>query len=173
MFVQAYQSYLFNQLLSQKISMNPSKGGEVGDYVVELDSHGLPLKVATLIVQGDKMKANENLTNGKKCLVLPIFGYETEIPDSTDGDVAREILSEEDVQLGDFYLPELKEFSSQGTFRPTIAPIKDLNISRMSGDTLNPNRTALELKFSLRKGEYATILLREIMKSEEPMNMGF
>ena len=173
MFVQAYQSYLFNRLLSQKLSMNPSKGGEVGDYVAELDSHGLPSKAAKLIVQEDEMKINEDLRDGKKCLVLPVFGYKTEIPDSADGDVEREILSEEDVQLDDFYLPELKEFSSQGAFRPVIASINDFNVSRISEDSLNPDRVAVELEFSLRRGEYATILLREIMKPEEPMNVGF
>jgi len=173
MFVQAYQSYLFNRLLSQKLSINPSKDGEAGDYVAELDSYGLPSRAATLIVQEDKMKINEDLRDGKKCLVLPVFGYKTEIPDSADGDVEREILSEEDVQLDDFYLPELKEFSSQGAFRPVIAPINDFNVSRISEDSLNPDRVAVELEFSLRRGEYATILLREIMKPEEPMNVGF
>jgi len=173
MFVQAYQSYLFNRLLGQKLSTTPSKGGEVGDYVTELDSHGLPSKVAKLIVQEDKMKINEDLRDGKKCLVLPIFGYKTEVPDSADGDVERKILSEENVQLDDFYLPELKEFSSQGAFRPMIAPINDFDVSRIAEDSLNPDRVAVELEFSLRRGEYATILLREIMKPEEPMNMGF
>lgn len=173
MFVQAYQSYLFNSLLSQKLSMNPSKRDGVGDYVVELDSHGLPSRVATRIALGDKIKVNEELRNGKKCFVLPVFGYKTEIPDTADGDVEREILSEEDVQLDDFYLPELKEFSSQGAFRPMIAPINDFDISRTLGDPLKPDRITVELEFSLRRGEYATILLREIMKPEEPMSTGF
>ncbi|MBQ8373158.1 MAG: tRNA pseudouridine(13) synthase TruD, partial [Candidatus Methanomethylophilaceae archaeon] len=58
----------------------------------------------------------------------------------------------------DFVIPELPRCSSKGGRREILCPMKDLK-HQMNDD-------GYTLSFSLPKGNYATCLLREFMKSE-------
>ena len=58
------------------------------------------------------------------------------------------------------------EASSKGGYRPVIMPIKDFQTLEINDDPLNESKKMLKVTFSLGKGSYATILLRELMKTD-------
>jgi tRNA pseudouridine13 synthase len=73
-------------------------------------------------------------------------------------------MEEESVFMKDFYIKELQEVSVEGGFRQASMLCKEFSYS------LND---FLETKFVLNKGSYATILLRELMKPNDPIKAGF
>ena len=77
--------------------------------------------------------------------------------------ITKEILQQEGVTAKDFYIKEMQELSHQGGFRQ--APLWCMDFSYRK----NP----LAASFKLPKGSYATTLLREIIKPEDPIRSGF
>ena len=71
------------------------------------------------------------------------------------------ILKAEDVQPKDFFLKEMQELSNEGGFRNSSINCQEFSIS----GTL--------VEFTLSRGSYATILMREIMKPSDPIIAGF
>jgi len=55
--------------------------------------------------------------------------------------------------------------SSEGGFRPAPLLCSDLSYKR--------EERGFVLEFSLGKGEYATVVLREVLKPEQPQLAGF
>jgi len=74
----------------------------------------------------------------------------------------REALEELGIELNMFRVRSLPETSTRGTLRPIIIPRWDIEI-------LSHTEDELLLKLSLPPGSYATIVLREIMKSSDPL----
>ncbi|MCH7876958.1 MAG: tRNA pseudouridine(13) synthase TruD [Thaumarchaeota archaeon] len=143
-YIQAYQSFLFNQYLSSAFSdgedlfeAQPSDvcfdfHGIIGKYVKGLDQH----------------------------LALPFVGYSYYKKTRFDYQISK-ILEQEEIVPKDFFIKEMQEVSSEGGFRQ--AAIHCSNHS--SYDTT--------VEFSLSRGSFATILLREIMKPKDPIIAGF
>ena len=71
------------------------------------------------------------------------------------------ILQQEEISPKDFFIKEMQEASSEGGFRQ--AAIQCTNYS--ANDNV--------VEFSLSRGSFATILLREIMKPNDPILAGF
>jgi tRNA pseudouridine13 synthase len=77
--------------------------------------------------------------------------------------ITRAILQEEEVAPKDFYIKEMQELSHQGGFRQAPLWCTDFWYE------LDP----LRVSFKLPKGSYATTLLREIIKPDDPIRSGF
>ncbi|QMU53670.1 MAG: tRNA pseudouridine(13) synthase TruD [Nitrosopumilus sp.] len=139
-YVQAYQSFIFNQSLSAAFVDGENLfEAQIGD--VCFDSHGIIGKY----VQGSDQK-----------LALPFVGYSYYKKTRFDFQISK-ILKHEDVSPRDFFIKEMQEVSSEGGFRQ--AAIHCSNHSSRDNT----------VEFSLSRGSFATILLREIMKPKDPM----
>ena len=68
---------------------------------------------------------------------------------------------DEEITPKDFFIKEMQEVSSEGGFRQAAIHCTDYMSEK--------NR----VEFSLSRGSFATILLREIMKPREPLDAGF
>ena len=77
--------------------------------------------------------------------------------------ITKAILQEEEIDAKDFYIKEMQELSHQGGFRQ--APLWCTGFSY--------KRDPLKVSFKLPKGSYATTLLREIIKPDDPIKSGF
>ena len=90
--------------------------------------------------------------------------------------ITRAILEEEGVAPRDFYIKEMQELSQQGGFRqaPLWCTCFSHQISN-NNDNNNNNKSQhrLAVSFQLPKGSYATTLLREMLKPEDPIASGF
>ncbi|MGI0005375.1 MAG: tRNA pseudouridine(13) synthase TruD, partial [Nitrososphaera sp.] len=75
--------------------------------------------------------------------------------------ITRQLLEEEGVAARDFYVKEMQELSQQGGFRQAPLWCRDFS-----------HRDAT-VSFKLPKGSYATTLLRELIKPDDPIRAGF
>ena len=170
LFVHAYQSYLFNIILSQRMKRNlPFNVAIAGDVVCFHNEFGFPDPDKVERVTEDKIEGmNRLLKRGRAFVTVPIFGYETEFADGVVGAIERKVLEDEAIELDNFHIEKMPELSSKGTSRPVLLPVKLK--AEISDDELNPGRLKVKLNFFLPKGTYATVLLREYMKDEKHEN---
>ncbi|MGI6009849.1 MAG: tRNA pseudouridine(13) synthase TruD [Methanomethylophilus sp.] len=160
MFVHAYQSYLFNIMLSRRIEAGlPLNRPVEGDIVVPLDSDGIPLHEQTVKATAKNIDLVERQVKLKKAFVTGcLFGSKSEFADGQMGEIERKVVEEQKLEPRDFEIPGLPHCSSEGGRRELLCPVKDLSWD-VSGNTYT-------VKFFLPKGNYATCLMREFMKSE-------
>jgi tRNA pseudouridine13 synthase len=174
LFVQAYQSYLFNRFLTARIKQGiPLNKAELGDWVVRVERSGLPMVNTAKIVSGDDSAEIESLLkNGKMRVALPLVGCNPQISRGSMGQIQKQILDEEEVNLENFKMKELTTMGARGGLRAITAPIRDFKMHDVSFSAGDRGLETL-LSFVLLRGCYATVLLREIMKPNSPICSGF
>ncbi len=158
MFVHAYQSYLFNRILSERIRRGmPLNEPLVGDVVLPVDKDGLPDHDKYIPVT----KTNVDLVatqvrNGRAYVSAVLFGSESVMAQGEPGEIEESIIAGEGIGRPDFVVPIIPECSSTGSRREIVAKYSELTYSVKDLD--------LEIGLALGKGCYATTFLREIMK---------
>ena len=143
-YIQAYQSYIFNKSLSAAFSDGENLfESESGD--VCFDSKGIIGK----FIKG--MDQN---------LALPFVGYSYYKKTRFHPQISQ-VLEQEEISPKDFFIKEMQEVSSEGGFRQAAIDCSDYS----SHENV--------VEFTLSRGSFATILLREIMKPSDPIFAGF
>jgi tRNA pseudouridine13 synthase len=174
LFVQAYQSYLYNMFLSERAKRGiPLNDVLVGDYALELDSRGLPTGRVSKVSESNLSHVKERVHKREVVLGIPLVGLDVEVSGGVQGEIEREILSKEGVAPQDFGVECMPEVRARGGFRRVLTPIINLEVSDISEDPVNPSRFKVELDFILLRGSYATVLLREVMKPRNVVEAGF
>jgi tRNA pseudouridine13 synthase len=173
LFVQANQSYLFNRFLSERVKrgffLNKA---EIGDYVVGVERSGLPLTKMSKMVSAEKLlEINEQVRLGRMRVALPIVGVRQKLSEGIMGQIEKEVLEDEEINITS-KTNELSKVGERGGLRTTITPIKDFKVQNVITNE-NSRDCRAELRFMLLRGSYATVLLREIMKPEDPLEAGF
>lgn len=175
LFVQAYQSYLFNRFLSERI-----KGGfslnkaEVGDFVVNVERSGLPMVNVTKVAGAEAVaEANELVKAGRMRVALPLIGIKQKPSQGVMGQIEQHILEEEGIKPENFKVKEVSESSGRGGLRAVLAPVQGFKLHGISTVASDQSYSQADLSFMLLRGSYATVLLREIMKSKNPIKAGF
>ncbi|MFT4325925.1 MAG: tRNA pseudouridine(13) synthase TruD [Candidatus Woesearchaeota archaeon] len=110
LFVSAYQSYLWNSVVSQKISQ---------DKNIASESH--------IEISGMKLAVPKDYLSGE----LPLLGFETE-------DVCEEyedLLTKEGLSQRHFIIPQLAFISAGGSFRSICVRVPDLEIKQTASKT--------------------------------------
>lgn len=164
MFIYAYQSYLFNQILSERIKKDiPINKAVEGDLILPFRKGKLeekPIKVNSFNID----KVNFQIAKGKAFVSGILVGFDSDFADGAMGEIERGIIEKEKIDLRDFIIPDIPFISSSGVRRPILSTVNDLSFD------LNKNENILKLCFSLKKGCYATCLLREFMKTDDIKN---
>ncbi len=160
MFVHAYQGYLFNLILSERLRRGTPLGeAAVGDRVLPLDAWGVPAKGREIPAdEGNLEKVNRQLREGAAAVGGPVLGTEMTPASGEPGALEADVFATEGVGPEDFVVPEMPRLSSKGMRRPLLARITDLKT--------HVEAEGARLTFALPRGTYATCLLREFMKSE-------
>lgn len=157
LFIHAYQGYLFNVTLSRAVASRMEVGKATnGDNWCIVDRHELNAEG----VHG----AREPVLEGA-IPMIQLVGYSFRDYGSRFDSIIVEVLKEEELEPKQFYIKEAQEISSEGGFRHAPLLAKDLHYR------LDDNSASLG--FSLGRGEYATSLVREIVKPEDPFSAGF
>ena len=143
-YVQAYQSFLFNKTLSMAYEYEEELFSPINDDVCFDKNFELGK------YQNDPMQK----------LAIPLIGHSYYKKSRFDYYI-KKILEEESIFPKDFFIKDFQELSLDGGFRNTSINIQDFSISKNI------------VKFQLPRGSYATIVLREILKPENPLNCGF
>ena len=153
LFVHAYQAFMFNKCLSSMI-MN-------GESISCCLKNDFCFKLENQMTMGKLMKyLDDGNTNLVPAMHLPGYSFK-----STDGRFEKSLclmMKQENISPKDFYLKEMQELSVEGGFRQLPLLVNDFAYS-----------DNLLVKFKLPIGSYATILLRELMKPNDPIKSGF
>ncbi|MCL4324354.1 MAG: tRNA pseudouridine(13) synthase TruD [Candidatus Thermoplasmatota archaeon] len=163
LFVHAYQSYLFNEYLSQRLEEGLSLDVPVvGDMLQRYGPEGLPGNLPPVPVTADNFPEVEKMVlSGRARVAAPLVGRDTPMLEGDPGRILEKVVEREGVQRAQFQLPDLPRLSSAGTYRSLLAR---LPYYFFRGRVTPRGEDAYTLRFPLDKGVYATVLLREFMK---------
>ncbi|RLI14132.1 tRNA pseudouridine(13) synthase TruD [Candidatus Bathyarchaeota archaeon] len=175
LFPQAYQAYLFNKFLSRRIETGfPLNRAEVGDYVVNVETSGLPMfKMNRIVSAEERAEINKAIKDGRMYLAIPLVGFNQHLSRGLQGEIERQILEEEEISPEKFKIEAMPEISLRGGLRTVTAPMKGFALNEVSKDSANPSKRKAKVSFTLHRGSYATVLLRELMKPRDPLKAGF
>ena len=110
-------------------------------------------------VTSENLEAIDRLAKrGRAFLTLPLIGFETALEEGAQGEMERSILREEGISPENFRVPENPDLGSRGTRRAALCHVKP---------QIRVLENRAELQFTLPKGSYATVVLREYMKSAD------
>ena len=175
LFPQAYQAYLFNKFLSKRIACGlPLNRVEAGDYIVNVERSGLPMIKMYKIVGTQKLgEFNQEVKKGRMRLALPIIGFKQSTSQGVQGEIEKEILEEEGITPEQFKISLMPEISAKGELRTALTELREYSLGEISRDMANPLKYLVRVHFTLYRGSYATVFLREIMKPRNPIKAGF
>lgn len=175
LFPQAYQSYLFNRFLSRRIACGLSLvRAEVGNYVVNVERSGLPMLTMHKIASVEALtEINKAIEAGKMRLAIPLIGFKQRTSLGVQGEIEKQILEEEAISQEGFKIPSVPEISGRGELRTAITPLNNFSLNEVSEDSANASKHEAKVSFTLYRGSYATILLRELVKPRNPIKAGF
>ncbi|MBS7641052.1 MAG: tRNA pseudouridine(13) synthase TruD [Candidatus Bathyarchaeia archaeon] len=163
LFIQSYQSYLFNRFLSERIKRDiPLEEAQTGDYVVRLSSLGLPTRKFIRVKDSNISSVNEEIKAGRAAVALPLIGPKQPPSEGLQGEIEREILERENVSGEDFKRASIIKVNLFGGLRVALERVMDLRARVISEEGAAEN--SVKFEFTLHKGTYATIVLREFMK---------
>jgi len=155
LFVQAYQSYIFNKCLSNALLCNEDiQKCKDGDLCFEIEK---PLVFGKIRRFREGIDSNNDVTPA-----IRLVGYNYQPGKNRFDHITKRILTDENISPTAFYLKDLQELSLQMGFRQTSLCCNEFSHFGM-----------LELSFKLPKGSYATTLLRELIKPVDPIKAGF
>ena len=159
MFVHAYQSYLFNLMLSRRMELGlPINAPVPGDVVIPLDSDGNPVHERPTVTTDRNLDLVAKQVRKKRAYVsITLFGSESTFSEGEMGDIEESIVRGEGIGNEDFMVTGLPNCSSKGSRREILCPVNNLSYSVHDDNYV--------MSFSLSKGNYATCLMREFMKS--------
>ena len=147
----AYQSFLFNELLAR--------------WLRELATdHGFALRSvkyacgAFEYFEALPPAVGENM----RAAILPVPGYDTEAADERIGRLLAGILAEEGIQLSDLRVRQMSRIRVGGVPRAAIVVPEELTAAPAEQDELYPGKQKATLRFFLPRGSYATLLIKRL-----------
>jgi len=211
MYIHAYQSYIWNTILSRRVELYGCDKPVIGD-LVQLDQGTAPVpiedeEVFDTIVDSETKNKPNNLPSVKvlktleDCqaftiydVVLPLVGYNIIYPANELGDQYLKIIRQDGLDPDKLYRSQA-EYSMGGTYRKILHLPRDvqsqvyeyedpdLPLSQADEDNLlgfelpslrewtdesreQKKNLALKVEFTLGSSAYATMALREILKSD-------
>jgi tRNA pseudouridine13 synthase len=152
LYISAYQSFLFNKCLS-RLLLNGGLPKTTHNEVLMRFRKDVPWVDETIVTRMQS-SSSPDYAFVQMC---PMPGYSFRSRDNDYWKAMEDVLREEGVRPSDFFVKDLQEVSAEGGLRAAsmVGWIRKCDLDNES-----------RMKFILYKGEYATILLRELMKSE-------
>ncbi len=145
--ISAYQSHLFNQYLAQRIELGLFEQLLAGDVCKKADTGGM-FEVQDAVVEQPRYARGEITFTG------PIYGKKMWAAQGPAAELEARILAEAELTEDD-----LRRVHTDGTRRPARLWLPAIELA--------PCDDGLQVDFVLPKGAYATVVLREFMKSDE------
>ena len=170
LYVSAYQSYVFNRTLSAAIAageslLDPRPGDVCFDRNGELHKYDGTAYAAAGSggENGREADAHGGLVRVRNdAVAIPIVGY-SYYSKTRFALYVSDVLVDEGVKPRAFFLNEMQEASGEGGFRDAVL--------QCSGYEWHDDAKTVE--FSLARGSFATMLLRELIKPPNPVSAGF
>lgn len=187
MFIHAVQSKIFNKYLASRINSDlclkkPSEGDIVGHLT---EKRNIDINNLTIVENETKNRIERNCDLGRLAITGPLPGYSNIIAKGDSGKLENKIISAMNYNKDSWQIEKIPRLSSSGSRRALTSSFSNLIIESCSkeveeneskvwdegpkeGDRWNPDGASIKFKFELPPGSYATVFLREIMRS--PIN---
>ncbi len=143
MFIHSYQSHIWNKVVSEYL-----KNTYPEHYLQKYSN-------------GEFCFPKENIVD----MEVPLPGFDLDsrsIRDKKLYQIYEKVLLEENILPRDFIIRELPDVSCEGGKRSIIMKIENFNFS-VKDDEINKDKKKIIFKFTLDKGSYATIVIRNAM----------
>ncbi len=156
LFVQAQQSFLFNDSLANESPRGLPLMCFGGDFVVGVERNGLPMANTAEIVTEERLsKVNEAMAAGRMRVALPMFDAKGKLSGGVMGEIEQCVLDEEGVEVKSL-------LTSFPTWAVKVAcernnPVKDFKVEVFEG------KAAFE--FYVASGLLRDVVLREIYEA--------
>jgi tRNA pseudouridine13 synthase len=174
LFVQGYQSFLFNRFISERIRRGiPLNEPQIGDYVLRLDENGLPTEEHSQTTETNIQTITEAVKAGKMCVAAPLVGPKMPPSKGTQGAIEQQILEAENVSPEQFKINFMPEATAEGRVRAALNPVWNLQQEEIAEDKQNEGKQMMKVGFTLNRGSYATVVLREFMKPQNLIESGY
>ena len=149
MFVHAYQSYLFNDVVSRRVDMGINKYVE-GDIIIDNEEH--------IIRDKTPEEYQELIDNFEVNPTVPLYGTKVPFAGGEVGEMEKAVLDSYGLEKSDFEVPKMPRLGSHGLRRAVRFQVWDASAKATDDGVL--------AEFSINKGSYATAVLREVMKKD-------
>lgn len=174
LFVQGYQSFLFNRFISERIGRGiPLNEPQIGDYLKKLDDHGLPTEDYDQATETNIETMKLAVKEKKMCVAAPLVGPNLPPSKGIQGEIEQKILENENVTPEQFKIPFMPEATAEGRVRAILNPVWNLQQEEIGKDKENEGKHMMKVGFTLNRGSYATVVLREFMKPQNLIEAGY
>ena len=173
LYISAYQSYIFNCVLSTAFSDGEDlfeavhgdvcfdRTGKLAKY--DGNSGDKDVSSGRRASDGrDVERAADGLRRRAMSVTVPMPGY-SYYSKTRFAPYMSSILADENISTRDFFIKEMQEISGEGGFRDAV-----MQCGNYSWD---PDDRTVE--FVLSRGSFATVMLREMIKPPDPFSAGF
>ena len=153
-FINSYQSYIFNRTISKAIEEKEDISKvQVGDiYNINDNQSNQTINMRRCI---ETINQDESLSSTP---LVQIVGYTFRCREGRFENIIKKILDEEEITEKQFYVKQMPELSMEGGFRIPFLKVDKFSLIEQQDES------SCLLEFTLRKGSYATVILRELMK---------
>ena len=159
---------------------------EAGDLVGRLDERGqLSANNCVTVEQRTAPRIGRNCQLGRLSLTGPLPGRDIRTCDGKPGELEESVLAEMGLSEIDWEIEDIPRLTTSGTRRSMTTSFGEFTVEvapKASNDSLgekwnqgpvegsrwHPDGACLKFRFTLSSGSYATILLREFMRT--PLN---
>jgi tRNA pseudouridine13 synthase len=163
----SFQSYYFNKMLTLRINKGISPFEPVnGDVIVILEDDKGDLTSIKYVYGGKYDKfLKEALLLNRASIVIPLVGYDTKMDEyPLMNYFFEEILKEEKINSSIFRSELFRQYEFKGAHRAISIKLSDAKILDIGKDDIFLDKQKVKVEFSLPRGSYATMVLRELMK---------
>ena len=181
--VHSLQSLAFNHTLRARLTggmeiTRPS----IGDIVAPISENGrLDTGKSTIVGKWNLDRCVKNALKGRISVTGPLPGTDATIAGGEAGKFEEQGIKSANLEAVDWHVPEIPRLSTSGTRRSLAVPFYDFSVEEAppapadlsvrweegprEGDRWHPEGASLRFRFLLPPGSYATVMMREFMRS--------
>jgi len=147
MFVNAYESYLFNKIVNERAKIGINKYFE-GDIIIDSEERW--------VHEINEDTIQEDIDNFTLNPTAPLLGSKVPLAEGPQGEIERNVIKNEKIVKESFACPKTPKLGSHGVRRSLRFKIEDTHVEQIDD--------GISVEFFIPRGCYATAVLREIMK---------
>ena len=147
MFVNAYESYLFNKIINERSKIGINKYYP-GDIIIDKEEHW--------VHEINEDTIEEDINNFTLNPTAPLIGSKVPFAQGIQGEIENKVIEEENISPESFACPKTPKLGSHGIRRSIRFKVEQTNVQKID--------EGIEVEFFIPKGCFATAVLREIMK---------
>ena len=181
--IHSVQSLTFNYSLRGRLKHKlPIIFPVIGDIVAPVHPNGrIDASKMAYVSESNLERCKRNCISGRLAVTGPLPGLESALAKDIPGEIESQALKDTDLHEVDWRIEKIPRLTSSGTRRPLSVFFREFSVSEatevndltsgrwvdgtLDGDRWHPEGACLRIKFALPPGTYATVLMREFMRS--------